>query len=256
MSRNPSLLDIGIGSAHGWSSDVKFGRNAVMSTSYKPVSVGAIYRTPQVAGAVQLRVRAGDVNDAPGGSGAHAIALQGMDINGDWITETIATNGNAAGAVSSQSFIRLFRAFVSASGTYATQSAGSHAADIVIEDAGGDEWATISVNSFPRGQSQIAVLTVPRNYQFWLIGSTITIETNKEVSVALYQRQGVLDTAPPYSAMRVVEEYTGLTGELVYKYDAPSVPFPPLTDIGFMGKTSAQSADVSVQFNYMLERIG
>jgi len=255
MSRNPSLFDIGTNSARGWSSGVQFGRNKVTSITYEPVSVGAIYRTPQVADAVQLRVAAGNINDSPGGSGAHSVYIQGMDVNGDWITETIATNGAVVGVASTQSFIRIFQAFIAASGTYATQSLGSHAGDVVIEDDSGNTWATIAIDNFPRGQSQIAALTVPRGYQLWIIGITITIESNKEVSVALFQRRNVLDTAAPYSAMRVIEEHTGLTGELLFKYDAPYGPYPPLTDIGLMGRTIAQTADISVQFSYLLERI-
>lgn len=251
----PSLLDIGIGLASGWMAEDKFGRNLAVGTEYQPVAVGGSYRTPQVSGATRLRVRAGNLNDTAAGTGARAITVYGMDANGDWINEEIATAGASAGPYTTKTFIRVFRAFVTQSGTYATELIGSHAADIVIEDEAANACATISADGFPRGQSQIAAVTVPRNYEMFITNSIITIESTKVVSVALFQRAGVLETTAPYQAMRIVEEFTGLTSQLVHVHAETIGPIAQLTDVGYMAKTTAQTADVSISFGYIMRRI-
>ena len=46
------------------------GMNLAVGTTYAPVSVGGIWRTPQTTGLSRLRVKAGDANDAEGKIGA------------------------------------------------------------------------------------------------------------------------------------------------------------------------------------------
>jgi hypothetical protein len=212
---------------------------------------------PQVSGATQLRIKAGDAADAPGQSGARSIFLQGLDATGAEITETIDTNGTSAGSNTTQSFLRLYRAYVATSGTYATTTQGSHVANIVIENAAGTEdWATISAAGFPSGQSEIGAYTVPLGYTAFLISVTVEAEATKKIDAELFQRRNILETAAPYTAMREVQKFVGLEGVIYEAFDAP-IEFPELTDIGILAELTSGGAgtgNVSVDMEILLRR--
>lgn len=231
----------------------KFGRNSAVGTGFAPVSMGAIYRTPQVGSATRVRVKAGNAADTAAGAGARKIFIQGLTTDGSEVSEELTTAGESAGANSYYSYIRIYRAYVSESGTYATQSAGSHTADIVIENsAGTEDWLTISSTGFPRAQSQIACYSIPLGYEAYIGHQDIYVDSNKTADVVIFQRRNILDTAAPYAAMRTVDEYTGIVGEAnsSTRY-VPIGPFPELTDIGYMAK-AATSANISISFDIFL----
>ena len=146
----------------------KFGR-ATVGTTYVPIAFGNVYQQLQVAAATTLRVKAGNGNDTAAGSGAREITLDGLDETGARVTPALATAGASASDATTETFIRLYRYYVSASGTYSAGITGSHDSNIVIENgAGGTDWATIDSTDIPRGQSEIACYTVP-------LGKTATI---------------------------------------------------------------------------------
>jgi len=238
----------------GWSVVHKFGAANVTAT-YTPVCEGGFYRTPQVAGATQLRIKAGgNAADTAAGAGAREVTLQGLDATGAEITETIATNGASASSATTASFIRLHRLWVSASGTYATQSAGSHAGDIVIEDsAGTQDWATIASTDFPRGQSQIGIYSIPAGKTGYIKEVFGTVDSNKTMNIAFFQRKNILETAAPYSSMRLITEMKGISGPFSLLITTPVNGFTGPCDIGFMAKVSTGTGDLTVDFEIMLK---
>lgn len=254
----PIYFDIPNGKTEKLSLVSKFGRNENVGTSYVPVSIGGIYRTPQVSGATQLRVKAGgDAADAAGGNGAREVTIVGLDATGALIEEVIATNGISASSNTTNSFLRVFRAFVSSSGTYATASAGSHAAAITIENsAGTEDWFTIDATGFPKGQSEIGAYTVPLGYRAFIKNVNIVVDSAKTADVILFKRENILETAAPYTAMRAQSSLKGVTGEAPVVRDIPDGPYNALTDFGFMAKLDTGTGEVSVDFDIILEEYG
>ena len=253
---NIGTTDPGMNAARGLSEYTvvhKFGRNLNLTTSFLPVSIGGVYPTPQVAGATTLRIKAGgNANDTAAGTGAQKVLIQGLDETGAEVSEELVTAGASASAASENTYIRLYRAYVSESGTYASVSANSHADDITIEDTGGTaDWLTIDSTAVPLAQSEIAMYSVPIDKVAYVRGLDITIETSKPVDVLFIQRSGILETAAPYEAKRVIGYYTGLeNNESIYP-SAPYGPFVGGTDIGFMAK-GAVSPSVSINFEIWL----
>ena len=246
----PSGYDITRGLAQGCAVNHKFGRNTAVGGTFAPVAIGGIYRTPQVSGATALRIKSGgNANDTAAGTGARAVTLQGLDATGAEITETIATAGASASAATTKQFLRLYRAYVSASGTYASATAASHAAAIVIENAaGGTDWATIADTTIARAQSQIAVYSVPIHREVMITSLSISSDADKKANLILFQRRNILQTAAPYEAMRLVEEYPQVAGLHQISFDPPLGPFPELTDVGFMARSTSTTIDMSVSF--------
>lgn len=245
-------LDVSKGLVPGHVVNVKFGYNESVGTTFVPISAGGIYRTPQVSAATQLRVKAGDANDTAAGSGARSVFIQGLNALGEEVSETLVTAGTSASANSTNSYIRLYRAFVASSGTYVSQSAGSHAADIVIENAAGTEdWLTIRATSFPRGQSTVGVYTVPLGYTAYLMGAVVDSSASKAVDVLVYQRANILETAAPYTAMRLVREFANIEGTVDLTIATP-VKVPQLTDFGLMAKVASGTTTVGVALQLIL----
>ena len=244
------LIEVAKGNIAGASLINKFGANFSVGGNYAPVSIGGIYQTPQVAGAVTLRVKAGNANDTAAGTGAREITIQGLDATGALQTESVATAGTSASSNFAGTWTRVFRAWVSASGTYATSAAGSHTAAIVIESTAPADWATIDATNFPKGQSQIAAYTVPLGFTAYLLDYVLTIDSGKSVDFILFKRENILETAAPYSAMRTVLQSRGLAAPLTRKFRDP-IRFEALTDIGFMAKGSG-TPEVTADFNILL----
>jgi len=231
----------------------KFGRNLAVPTSFVGVSVGGLYLTPQVAAATNLRVKAGNTNDTAAGSGARGITLLGLDETGAEVEETLATAGVSASSTTSATFIRLYRAYVSTSGTYGTTTAGSHAADIVIENgAGGTDWLTIDSTGYPRGQSEVAFYSVPLGKTAYVTSIQCSVQSNKTADIVMVQRRDILDAAVPYQAMRTVLQLGAVAGHASLRPATPFGPFPALTDIGFLSKGAAVS---EVDVNFEIVRI-
>jgi hypothetical protein len=238
-----------------WSVVHKFGAGNV-GTSFVPVSRGNIYRTPQPAAATALRVKAGNANDTAAGTGARKITLQGLDETGALVEEELSAAGTSASSATSATFIRLFRAFVSESGTYATASGGSHAADIVIENAAGTEdWATISSTGFARSQTEIGAYTVPLGYRAFIGSYTVFTDSTKSTDFLMFRRSSILRAEAPYAAMRILLESSGAAGQEGEVFNTPLGPFGELTDIGFMAKVSTSTGDVDVDFEILLEEL-
>jgi hypothetical protein len=244
----PTTLDIARG-IPGGRVVRQFGRNTAVVGTFAPIARGGIYRTPQVGSATTLRIKSGgNANDTAAGTGARAVTLIGLDANGDLISDTVATAGASESSPTTKQFIRLFEAFVSASGTYATQSAQSHAASIVIENgAGGTDWATIPDTDIPRGEAEIGAFSVPRNRTLLISNVRVQVGAGNKTNLVMFKRENILQTAAPYSGMLLIEEFPTVEGVNDFVYDPP-IRMPALTDYGFLGKSDSGTIDVCVAF--------
>jgi len=247
------FLEVAKGNVPGHRMVHKFGSNDAVGNTLEPITQGGIYPVPQVGSATTLRIKAGDANDDAAGTGAREITLEGLDETGNLVTETLATAGASPSGNTTATFMRLFRAYVSASGTYANATTGSHADDIVIEEsAGANDWLTIILNSFPRSQSEVGVYTVPVGESAYILSALVTTDSGKTTEILLFRRNSILATSPPYDAMR--EIYTATTKGSVLNINprAPMGPFAGPMDIGWMAKVDSGNAVVSVDYEILL----
>lgn len=255
ISNKAFLIEVQKGNVPGHSIVQKFGRNPLVGLTYVPICSTGIYRTPQVSGATTLRIKAGGhVDDDASGTGAREILLQGIDETGAEVEELLVTNGASASLSTSNNFIRWYRGLVSKSGTYATQSIGSMADIITIENgAGTEDWGTIDKNGFVSSQTYIGAYTIPLGKRGFVLSNKLRLETTKIVDAIFFKRENILQTSPPYSAMRAQLEATGLSDfGYVFLPKSMASELPELTDIGFMAKVSSGIADVSIEMEILL----
>jgi len=231
-----------------------FGRNDAVGTTFVPIALGGVYQMPQVAGATTLRIKAGgNVNDDAAGTGAREVTVVVLDETGAQITEPIATAGASASSVTTVTALRLLEVFVSKSGTYATGSAGSHADDIVIENgSGGTDWATIGNTDFSRSEAAIGLYTIPLGKTGFVHSFSTTVDSTKSASILVVERENILETAAPFTAMKTILEFGGITGQDSESFKVPSIKVPALTDIGLLGRIASGTTEIDINFRILL----
>ena len=253
--RNADGQALSAGRVPGSSVVHKFGANLLVPTTFTPVTRGGIYPMVQVAGATTLRVKAGgNAADTAAGAGAREITIQGLSPTGVEIFESVITAGASASTSTTATFIRVYRAWVSASGTYASTAGGSHVADIVIEDtAGTQDWATIPLNGFGMAQTTIAAYTVPLGKTAYMRSWLLQVDSNKAVDFIFYVRENILETAAPFSGYRMKFGAFGVADNISVKPHTPAGPFPALTDLVWMAKVGATTGIAAADFELVLE---
>lgn len=230
----------------------KFGRNTEIGATFEPICLSGFYRTPTSNTA--LEVVSTSANDTSTGSGARSIYYEGLkEVDGNLVvtSNTVDLNGLTAVALP-DTLIRLYRWYVYSSGTYATQTAGSHQGTLTIQETGGgDVWSTIALNGFARAQSQIGAYTVPTGYTAYIKRISYSVESDKEADILLFQRTGVLNTTAPYDPMRLVTEINSATGNYTVTYPKP-FKFTEETDLGFIGALKANTGPMTIDFEITL----
>lgn len=231
----------------------KFGRTPDLTTSFTPVAIGNVYPTPSTP--QSLEFVSDNLADALDDSGMHELTIIG--IGPDWREQTAvvaahATTGTTAVAIPG-TWLRVYRAYVSSSGTYGSSTAGSHAGTITIRVASaGATWAQISGTDFPRGQSEIGVYTVPLGFTAYLASVFISVNTSQTVDAVVYRRENADDVTASYSGtVRATLDFDGLSGPISF---APRTPIGPCVgpcDIGIMAKGAANN-DISADFELIL----
>lgn len=228
----------------------KFGGSTSLTTTFAPVAIGGTYPTP--TSGQGLEIFSDSTADSTTGTGAHKVTVQGLSTSWEIQSEEVTMNSTSAVALTN-TYLRVFRAYVSESGSYASQTAGSHVGTITIQSTGGaDTFCKIRATDFPRGQSEIGAYTVPTGKTAYVYMHHVASDSNKAVDYLFFQRPNADTLTSPYSAMRMVREYLGIQGMQILQEDgAPLGPFVGPCDIGFMAKAAA-TAEVSVEFEIIL----
>jgi len=241
------FLEVQRGNYAGKSTVHKFGGSASVVATLIPVTITGTYNTPTAAVALEFISSSG--NDSSGGSGARQITVQGIQSAATWVesTQTFSTNGVTPVAIGS--WLRIYRWYVSQSGTYATALVGSHAGTLTIRVAGGGAtWTQIPVTPFSVSQSQMAVYTIAKGKTGFFRSADVYVDSGKTLNVLAFQRPNADVVAAPFSAMRLINQWVGVKGEMHYSPRYPNGPFVGPCDFGFMAKGTAVAADITIDF--------
>lgn len=246
--RNMNEIDLARGKYSYAKPFAKFGTNRSVGTSIVPVTDYGSYAVPQTA--VSLEVLSTDANDTAAGTGARSITVFGLDENSLEISQTVNLNGITPVPLPIN-MRRVYRVLVASSGTYATATAGSHVGTITVRQQGtGTVFGQLGfISGFPVGQSLIGVYSVPADKILFLRNVTMSVNTSRVVSFALFVRNELDQTAPPYEGMRIQRFWEQVNGTIT---DNEVVVYPPKTDIGFMALASNGTNSASVSFKGVL----
>lgn len=249
------LIEVAKGNVAGHSLVHKFGRNTAVGTSLVVAASGAIYQTP--TSAVSLEFVSSSASDALSGTGMHEITVVGLDANWEEQTVTVAahaTDGTTAVALTG-TWLRVYRAYVSKSGAYATTAGGSHLGTITIRvSGGGATYATINLEgSFGLGQTLIGAYTVPDGYTAYILSTAWSSDVSgtKTVDYFFFKRENADDVSSSFDGtLRVQSLMQGTQGVYEFIHRTPE-PYVGPCDMGFLTKASTTSK-VSVEFEILL----
>jgi len=154
----------------------------------------------------------------------------------------------------SMSLLRVYRMKVLTSGSYGTQSQGSHNGVITLRETGaGAIWATIvEVSSFPAGQTEIAVYTIPAGKIGYVSSFSIWIQSNKTANVVLFVREGADITTPPYSAMQAKVVLRDIVDHIPVNPRTMYGPFTGPCDVGWMGASTSVTSNIEIDYEILL----
>ena len=252
------FIEVGRGNVPGHSLVNKFGAATVDST-LTPLcesgTTGGIYRTPTTATALEFV--SSSANDTAAGTGAREITVVGLDSNWNEVSQTVTTNGTTAVALGTN-LIRLYRWFVSSSGSYASAAAGSHAGNLTVREAGaGATWSVIEASPFPSGQSEIGAYTIPIGYSAYLVFKSVHVNSAKSADVQFFARENANDVTAPYTGiMRVIQHEVGVSGAEATSFNYPRVKLTGPCDVGFLGSISSGTANITCEFTLLMVQDG
>ena len=234
---DPFGILIASGRVHGWVSDIKFGNNAAVGSSWE--ALWAQGGSPLVNNtATIVEFTSDSVSDAGDGAGAKTITFSGVDAAFVEQTETITLTGTTA-ASSVGSLLYVHRISVISSGSVLS-NVGTISAKL---GTGASTFGTIPAGS---GQSEMLVRPVPADATLYLTRIAVSVAKAKD------------------SDFRIIEyDQNGNTWRVMldgHTYEATSpVQFSPPYVFGpkcvvWVTVKSSVSTDVDGWFEYVLSQ--
>ena len=174
-------LEVAEGAFAKYHAVAKFGRNPDVDTGTEDIwSQGGTW-VPPTAARVHAIVSS-STDDAPAGTGALTVSVNGLDGSYAEVTETVTLNGTSA-VNTANSYVIIHRMIVLTAG-----SGGTNAGTITAT-AATDATVTASIQA-AKGQTQMAIYQVPAGHSAYLYsyGGSYNGGSNSSVTIELYAR--------------------------------------------------------------------
>ncbi len=188
------------------------GTNPVVANgAFEVVSDDGTAYFPTAASTVRVRA-GGDAADAAAGAGARSVTVEGLDAA--WApqvaTITLNANGTLASAATTELFLRVNSFVVTATGTYATPSAGGNIGTIILEDT-----ATSTAMSTIRpglGLSRNGFYSSRAGVTLYLRRFAISCSDNNTCDLRGFVRAGADTVAAPFTPKLRIAEFIDFHG--------------------------------------------
>jgi stress response protein SCP2 len=225
-------LNIARGLVKGTTSIHKFGAVPTMSTN----TTGTIwdvndtvYPWSSLATASVLTLAANATENSK------AVTIYGLDSNYNSINETVTISGGAA--TTTQSFLRVFRAFCSATNT--------NNIDIKVNST------TVARITAGLAQTLMSVYTVPANYTGYLLQGTMSAQSSADATGNMFVRYfGQTSFRVGHSF-----EVSGAGGQYLYRFAVP-IAIPEKSDIDIRITTRSNNGRYTSAFDMILIKTG
>lgn len=225
-------LAIAKGEVNGYSSEHKFGAVPAMSQN----QTGTIWDVNDTAYPWSSWSTAGtvDIPAVNASDDGKKITIVGLDADYNAQSEEITVSSSGS-VTSTNSYIRLFRAYVS--------EGISNVGVINIQKSA----VTVLRINANKGQTLMAIYTVPSGYTAYLMQSTATCQGNADATGDMYVRYF------GETAFRIGHsfEFSGAGGQYMYKFAVPKV-IPEKSDIDVRGTVRSNNARLTSAFDLIL----
>ena len=225
----PIGLAVQRGDVNNFSGVQKFGYNSSVGTSFETIWDGGGNYT-FITSSGTATATSSNTDDNTG-----TVKIFGLDSNYDLAEETL-TIGGSAGSVS---FIRVFRALMK---TANTGNANVGTITITVSST------TVAQIQPTYGQTLMAIYTVPRKYQAYLV--QLDIGSSKDLENEIKFRIKQIDNGNVWNTRSFITSRGGFTEK---NYHVPEI-ITAKTDIEMRAKSSATSS-ISGGFELILEKV-
>ena len=228
----------------------KFGRNpAVPNGSWEGIlTAAAQFVWPTTATTVRIKSGGNSADNgtsSPLGAGAHTVTVQGLDATGVEVSATLTTAGASASASTTQTFLRVYRAWVATAGAYT----GTNTGDVVIETTAGTALIQITAGE---GQSQYCAYTIPLGKTGYLGSVRVHVDGLKPADLRLFTRASCTTVAAPFTAKRLKFYWDGTIGSIEVEPVTPLLALPALTDVWIEARGSGAITEASANMEIIL----
>jgi hypothetical protein len=247
--------EVAKGNVAGHTIITRNARNPDVGTSIEDVwTVGGVRTWLQANTA--LEVVSDDANDTSAGTGARTVTIEGVQIDGTFVSQDVTMNGVTPVALGTN-IARVNAMFVATAGTYASTTAGSNAGNIICRIPAGATQAEILLeDTVPEGQSQTSHYSILSTQDAYIIGIKISVDTGKEASILFRSRANYNTVAAPFSPGKTLARFDGVIAGLVAADTAAPIGgplfLPALSDFWISAISAAGSASVSIQTTFLL----
>ena len=234
-----SNIPIAAGELDGWAAIHKFGAVPLMSTN---PGVGSVWDKsdtyyPWTAFAtpgpltISTTTSNGTLSSLDTGM---TVTIIGLDENFEDAQETITISGNAGAGT--QNFARVYRAFTSQ----------DNQTQVRVSTTTGTPTEVLRINIL-KGQTLMAVYTVPAGKTAYLTKGTATCAANADTTIDMFVRYGGI------GAFRIghTAEIAGVGGQYTYEFAVP-IQMPEKTDIDIRATVRSNNARVTAAFDLIL----
>lgn len=175
---------------------------------------------------------------ANAGDAGKTITIEGLDANYESVTDTcVLTNATGNTTTSGTTFIRVFRAYVSAG----ADNLGN--IDIKVSTT------VVARITATKGQTLMAIYTIPAGYTGYLIQGTGTVQSGADATGNIFVRYFGQD------AFRIGHsfEVSGAGGQYMYEFSVPRV-IPEKSDIDVRASVRSNNARFTAAFDIILKQ--
>jgi hypothetical protein len=213
----------------------KFGYNGAIGTSEEIIWTAGNGYSYLSAGET-LQVSSGSTLDTSAGTGARTVTLEGLDDNYDALSTTVTMNGTASVETVGATFLRIFRAYVATAGS-------GEVNDGLISIKDNADTVTLAQIAADKGQSQMALWTVPADHELFVTQINASESANKKVRVRLFS----CDRSVANQSWRLKEEMVVNLSDTSRRFEVP-LKFTEKTDIEMRGEATTTGGDVNAGF--------
>lgn len=185
--------------------------------------------------------------DADGGTGANTVLVAGVDADYKYIEEVVTMNGQAQ-VVTTNLFLRIFRAYVTLSGTGGTAAGTIYIAYGSGLDGGFIPTGTITADLSEGAQTQIAAYTVPFGKTLYLDDINFTAGLSQASKTATVRFDARF---PGTNTWRTLFINVLQSNQLIAKFEFPQI-FPAGTDMECRVVTNTTNNAIGASFQGVL----
>lgn len=243
-SDDPSWPQLAIarGVVKGYSSILKFGRNADVDTAAnEDIWDGGSIWVPPTAARIH-NIASTDATDDDGDDGARTVEVFGLDASFLEISEIVTLNG-VSSVATVNSYLRIHRMIIRSAGVDGINNG------IITATAVTDATVTAQI-SIGQNKTLMAVYTIPANktgYMTSFFGNMNRANSTGSADIRLLVR--------PENEVYQVKNHSGIisagTSHYQHKYDIP-LPIDEKSDVKLDANVSSNNTDVSGGFDIVL----